>query len=42
MNAVSMNDDEIKEGLAEAFVQLEEVKAGTRKTRRVEELLHEL
>ena len=37
-----MSDDEIKEGLAEAFVQLEEVKAGTRKTRRAEELLYEL
>lgn len=37
-----MNDKEISEGLTEAFVQLEEVKAGTRQTRKAEELLYEL
>jgi len=37
-----MSDEEIKEGLAEAFAQLEELKAGTRKTRGAEELLYEL
>lgn len=40
-NAV-MNDDEIRQGLTEAFQQLKEVKAGKRKTRKAEELLHEL
>ena len=37
-----MSDKEISEGLTEAFVQLEEVKAGTRQTRKAEELLYEL
>ncbi len=36
------NDDEIRQGLTEAFCQLEEVKAGKRKTRKAEELLYEL
>ena len=37
-----MSDDEIREGLSEAFQQLEEVKAGKRKKRKAEELLYEL
>ena len=37
-----MSDEEIREGLIEAFQQLEEVKAGKRKTRKAEELLYEL
>ncbi len=37
-----MDDDEIRQGLVEAFHQLEEVKAGKRKTRKAEELLYEL
>ena len=37
-----MNDEEIRQGLTEAFQQLEEVKEGTRKTRNAEELLYEL
>ena len=37
-----MNDEEIRQGLTEAFHQLEEVKAGKRKTRNAEELLYEL
>jgi len=39
---VVMNDEEIRQGLTEAFHQLEEVKAGKRKTRNAEELLYEL
>ena len=37
-----MNDEEIRHGLKDAFHQLEEVKAGERKTRKAEELLYEL
>lgn len=37
-----MNDKEVREGLTEAFRQLEEVKAGKRKPRNAEELLYEL
>ena len=37
-----MNDEEIRQGLMEGFHQLEEVKAGRRKTRKAEELLYEL
>ena len=37
-----MSDEEIREGLIEAFQQLEEVKAGKRKTRKAEVLLYEL
>ena len=37
-----MNDEDIRQGLADAFQQLEEVKAGKRKTRKAEELLYEL
>ena len=37
-----MNDEEIRQGLTEGFHQLEEVKAGKRKTRNAEELLYEL
>ena len=37
-----MNDEEIRQGLTEAFHQLEEVKTGKRKTRNAEELLYEL
>ncbi len=37
-----MTDDEIREGLTEAFRELEEVKAGKRNTRKAEELLYEL
>jgi len=40
--SVVMNDEEIRQGLTEAFHQLEEVKAGKRKTRKAEELLYEL
>ena len=40
--SVVMNDEEIRQGLTEAFHQLEEVKAGKRKTRNAEELLYEL
>lgn len=36
-----MGDEEIREGLTEAFQQLKEVKAGKRKTRKAEELLYE-
>lgn len=37
-----MGDEEIRQGLTEAFQQLKEVKAGKRKTRKAEELLYEL
>lgn len=37
-----MTDEEIKEGLTEAFKQLQEVKEGKRQTRNAEELLYEL
>lgn len=37
-----MSDEEIRQGLTEAFHQLEEVKTGKRKTRNAEELLYEL
>ena len=37
-----MNDEDIRQGLVEGFQQLEEVKAGKRKTRKAEELLYEL
>ena len=37
-----MTDEEIREGLTEAFKQLDEVKAGKRQTRNAEELLYEL
>lgn len=37
-----MKDEEIKEEIKEAFMQLEEVKAGKRQTRNAEELLYEL
>ncbi len=40
--STAMNDEEIRQGLAEAFHQLEEVKVGKRKTRKAEELLYEL
>ena len=40
--STAMNDEEIRQGLTEAFHQLEEVKAGKRKTRNAEELLYEL
>ena len=36
------SDEAIKDGLVEAFTQLKEVKAGTRQTRKAEELLYEL
>ena len=50
MNAVSMNpenkevmsDQEIKEGLTEAFSKLDGLKQGNVKTRSAEELLYEL
>jgi hypothetical protein len=34
--------EKVKEELAEAFIQLEEVKKGKRQTRKAEELLYEL
>ena len=37
-----MSDEEIRQGLTEAFRQLDEVKTGKRKTRNAEELLYEL
>ena len=37
-----MSDEEIRQGLTEAFHQLEEVKTGKRKTRNAEELLYQL
>ncbi len=37
-----MTDSEIKKGLKDAFVQLNEVKEGKRKTKNVKELLNEL
>ena len=37
-----MNDEDIRQGLVEGFQQLEEVKAGKRKTQKAEELLYEL
>ena len=37
-----MSDEEIRQGLTEAFHRLEEVKTGKRKTRNAEELLYEL
>ena len=37
-----MSDEEIRQGLTEAFHQLEEVNTGKRKTRNAEELLYEL
>ena len=41
-NDAAMNDALIREELTEAFTQLQEVKAGTRQTRKAEDLLHEL
>ncbi|MBR1468564.1 MAG: surface protein [Prevotella sp.] len=38
----AMSDTEIREGLNHAFTQLNELKAGKRKSRSVEELLYEL
>lgn len=40
--STDMNDEKIRQELTEAFQQLEEVKAGNRKTRKAEELLYEL
>ena len=37
-----MNDEEIRQGLTNAFHQLQEVKAGKRKARNAEDLLYEL
>ncbi|MBR5634403.1 MAG: hypothetical protein IKW78_04405 [Prevotella sp.] len=37
-----MSDSEIRKGLTDAFTQLNELKAGKRKSRNVEELLYEL
>ena len=37
-----MSDNEVKNGLKKAFIQLNEVKKGKRKTRDVKELLNEL
>ena len=36
------SDEKIRQELTEAFQQLEEVKSGSRKTRKAEELLYEL
>ena len=40
-SSTDMNDEKIRQELTEAFQQLEEVKAGKRKTRKAEELLYE-
>lgn len=37
-----MNDEDIRQGLTEAFQQLKDVKSGKLKTRNAEDLLYEL
>jgi len=41
-SSTDTSDEKIRQELTEAFQQLEEVKSGSRKTRKAEELLYEL